>query len=272
MSTTYTSLFKLSVAHSYYASGLCECMRYEATQETNSIFQKYGMLLRIEQSGFEVYTTTNQALETYLNYVSQVSQQTAFVFSGIVTDANFHNFTNVPMDEIGVLSYESDQTLSEASSETIQLQETFIQKDSTQKALSITIKIADIIQWQQTSDHVQFNIQLQARETQWNYYIINNSNQEYNKLEIQSTEPTIAFTGSTAVTLQNGQNALLFTSNNPQIPLKNEVTYQFNLINTRKTIAGERQEIVVKGLPIPNPQNLQIQDDLTIASLMYVYI
>lgn len=272
MSTNYTSLCKVSVAHSYYASNVCECMLYEATQDTKAIFQKYGMILRIQQSGFEVYTTSNQSIETYLNYISQISQQTAFSFLGIATDPNYFNFTAIPINEIGVLSYQSDQTVADASSNSIQLQETFVQKSNSQNALAITIKFDDIIRLQQTNDHIQFNIQLQARETQWKYYIINNSNQEYNKLEIQSTEPTIAFTGPTEATLQNGQNAQLFIATNQKIPLKNEVTYQFNLINTRKTIAGERQEIIIKGLPIPNPQNLQIQNDHTIASPMYVYI
>jgi len=272
MSTTYTSLFKVSVSHSYYASNVCECMLYEASSETSAIFQKYGILLRIEQSGFEVYTTTGQSIETYLKYITQASGQNAFEFYGVTTDANFYNFTNVLMDEIGVLTYESDQTVLDTSSKSIQLQETFVPVTTTQHALAITIQFEDIIRLQQTNDQIAFNISLQARETQWNYYIINNSNQEYNQLEIQSTEPTIEFSGSTEVTLQNGQNALLFTSTNSKIPLKNEVAYQFNLINTKKTIAGERQEIIIKGLPIPNPQNLQIQNDHTIASLMYVYI
>ncbi|PTX64049.1 hypothetical protein C8N46_101659 [Kordia periserrulae] len=272
MNVVYTSLFKVAVSHSYYASNICECMSYKASATTEKILSKYGIVLRNEHDGFEIYTTANQSIETFLTYITNVAGHTAFEFEGVANDQNFYNFTNIPINNVGVLTYESNQTIAEASSTTIQLQETFVPSNTAANALKVTIYFDDIIRLQQTNDHVQFGIQLQARKTQWNYYIINNSNQEYNQLEIQSTDENIQFSDATEVTLQNNQKALRFTSNTSQIPLKNEVTYQFNLINTRKTIAGERKEIIIKGLPIPNPQNISIQNDHTIASLMYVYI
>lgn len=272
MNVVYTSLFKIAISHSYYASNTCECMSYKASTTTETMLSKYGIVLRNEQDGFEIYTTTNQSIETFLTYITNVSGHTAFEFDGITSDANFYNFTNIPINKVGVLTYESNQTVTEDSNTTIQLQENFVPSNSATNALKITIYFDDIIRLQQTNDHIQFSIQLQARETQWNYYIINNSNQEYNQLEIQSTDEHIQFSEVSEVTLQNHQKALLFTSNTNNIPLKNEVTYQFNLINSRKTIAGERKEIIIKGLPIPNPQNISIQNDHTIASLMYVYI
>ena len=272
MSMIYTPLCKVTISHSYYASNICECMVYDATTETKSVLNKYRLVLRKTQSGFELYSTTNQSIETYLNYITQVSGQTAFEFLGTTTDQHFYNFTNIPINELGVLTYESDQTVNDASHTSIQLKETFVEAASTQNALSITLKFEDIIRLQKTNDPIEYSIQLQARETQWIYYIINNSNQEYNQLEIQSTNENIQFTKTAETTLQNGDKALPFSSQPTKIPLKNEVTYTFNLINTKKNIAGERKEIVIKGLPIPNPENLQIQDDHTIASLIYLYI
>ncbi|AXG69266.1 hypothetical protein KORDIASMS9_01486 [Kordia sp. SMS9] len=271
MNTTYTLLFNVSVSHSYYASNVCECLLYEAAAETQATFQKYGLTIRKTNDGFEVYSTTNQSLETYLNYISQVSGQTAFEFLGRTTDQNFYYFTDIPMNEVGVLTFTSDQTNSDASNNSIMLKETFVQKAATQHALQLTIKFEDLIQAKKTNDPIAYSIQLQARQTQWVYYIINKSNQEYNQLEIQSTDAAIQFTAAAEITLQNGDIALPFSSQ-IQIPLTNEVTHQFNLINTKKTISGERKEIIFKGLPIPNPQNLQTQDDHTIASLVYLYI
>jgi hypothetical protein len=246
-------------------------MQFKASTETDTLMRKYGLVLRLNPDGFEVYTSNSQPLETSLTYITQVSGQTAFEFVGITTDPNFYYFTDIPMNEVGFLNYSSDQTATDASNTSIQLTENFVQEAASQHAMKITIQFDDLIKLYNNTT-IAYSIALQARETQWNYYIINNSNQEYNQLEIQSTDENIQFSGSTAVTLQNGQNALLFSSQTTKIPLKNEVTYTFNLISTKKTIAGERKEIVVKGLPIPNPQNLQVQDDHTIASLMYVYI
>ncbi len=271
MSTTYTLLFKVSVSHSYYASNVCECLVYNTTPETQTTFQKYGLMLRKTNDGFEVYTTSNQATEAYLNYITQVAGQTAFEFLGTTTDQNFYYFTDIPMNEVGVLTFTSDQTTNNASNSNILLKETFVSQASTSYALQLSIAFKDIIQTQKTTNTVTYSIQLQARETQWIYYVINKSNQEYNQLEIQSTDENIQFTAMEETTIQNGEKALPFSSQT-QIPLTNEVTHQFNLINTKKTIAGERKEIIFKGLPIPNPQNLQIQNDHTIASLVYLYI
>ncbi|EDP97199.1 hypothetical protein U8527_02590 [Kordia algicida OT-1] len=270
MNVTYTSLFKTTVAHSYYASNICECLQYKASTQTTTIFDKYGFVMRLLHNGFEIYTNTSQTIEEKLNYISQVAGIDAFNFYGITTDQNFYNFTNIPMNELGVLTYVSDAT-DVSTDATIQLAETIISDTTTQYAVSISIKFDDIIRLKKSSDAIHFNIQMQARETQWNYYIINNSNQEYNQLEITGSND-IQFGQSEAVTLQNGQKALLFTSKTTKIPLKNEVTYTFDLINTKKTIAGDRKEIILKGLPIPNPQNLQVNNDHTIVSLIYIYI
>ncbi|MBC8754350.1 hypothetical protein H2O64_06685 [Kordia sp. YSTF-M3] len=270
MNITYTSLFKVSVAHSYYASGICECLQYKASTASQTLMDKYGFILKATTNGFEVYTT-NQSIETHLNYITQVSETTAFTFVGITSDQNFYNFTELPINELGVLTYTSTSTANVEANETIQLAENFVTDTTTQEVVSITITFDDLIRLHKTTNNVQFNIQMNARETQWYYYIINNSNQEFKKLVIES-DNDIQFSGPTAATLQNGQNALLFSSETTKIPLKNTVEYTFNLTNTKTTLAGERTEIIIKGLPIPNPQNLQVNNDHTIASLMYVYI
>ncbi|WP_420571505.1 hypothetical protein [Kordia sp.] len=271
MSITYISLFKVTVSHTYYASNVCECLQYKATTSTKTILDKYGLILRILTDGFEVYTSSEQSIETHLNYISQVSGITAFQFEGITTDANFYNFTDISTNELGILSYASDMTETSSNTTKIQLSETFIKEANNQKTITVAIKFDDIIRLQKIMNPISFSIQLQARKTEWNYYVVNNSNQEYNQLVIEGANE-IQFTSPTEQILQNGQKALLFSSKPTKIPLKNEVTYTFDLVNTKQTISGERKEIVIKGLPIPNPQNLQIQDDHTIASLIYVYI
>ncbi len=77
---TYTSLFKVIVAHSYYASSICDCLRYKANADTQKFIDKYGLVMRLTNNGFELYTTTNQSIEDYLNDITQVSETTAFDF------------------------------------------------------------------------------------------------------------------------------------------------------------------------------------------------
>lgn len=268
---TYTSLFRVTVAHSYYSSGYCECLQYKPSLNTQTLMNTYGLILKSNTTGLEVFATTNQPMESYLNYIKRVSETTGLTFMGIATDPNFYNFTELPINQLGVLSFASNRTHNDAESENIQLVETFDTTSNSQNAVSITIQFDDLLKLYTIQNPLQFSILLNARKTQWNYYIINNSNQEFKQLEIQS-DPEIQFSNSTTVTLQNGQNALVFSSQNTKIPLKNSVQYHFNLINTKTTLSGERTEIIINGLPIPNPQNLQVNNDLTIASLIYVYI
>jgi len=207
-------------------------LQYTASAETKTLLNKYGFVLRMLQDGFELYTSSNQSLETHLNYIAQVSGKNSFEFVGTTTNPNFYNFTAIPMNELGVLTYSSDQTSTDTSSDTILLTETFVSGSPSQYAVKINIKFDDIIRLQKTINYLNYNIQLKSRQTQWNYYIINNSNQQYNQLEIQSTNENIEFSEATEATLQNGQKALLFKSKTTKIPLKNEVTYKLDLINT----------------------------------------
>lgn len=270
MSITYTHLFKVMILHTYYMSNICECLQYRANSKTKIIQDKFGFVFKLLPDGFEFYTSSSQPIETYLNYITKVTGATAFEFEGITDYANFYNFTDIPINELGVLSYESDKSKT-LSNDIIQLSETFVKDINNQKAITISVKFKDIISLKKSNSNIVFHVQMQARKTIWNYYIINNSHQEYDELTIQGSKE-IQFTTPTETTLQNGQKALLFSSDSTKIPLKNEATHTFELVNTKKTISGDRKEIIIKGLPIANPQNLQIQNDHSIASLIYVYI
>jgi hypothetical protein len=271
MNTTYTSLFRITTLHTYYASNICEGLHYNASPTTQTIIDKYGLIVRKNTNGFELYTTTNQPIEEYLNYIKQVTEEKAFEFSGTTIDQNFYNYTaEIPLTNIGILSYEKKQDT--ATAMPIELTKTFIPKSDTKNAIHLKIEYDDIIRLRKTNTSIEFQIQLNARKTQWRYYIINNSNQNFNELAIESNTDEIQFSNEGETTLQNGQRALLFSSGTHKIPLKNTAENKFNLINTKTTIAGNRKETVFKGLPIPNTMNLQILEDDTIASLMYVYI
>lgn len=271
MNTTYTSMFRVHVTHSYYASNVCECFKYEAHPQTQALMQKYGIVLHVMNSGFELFAATNQTIETFLTYISQVSNQTSFDFWATTTTQNFYNFTKVPYNMLGTLTY-SSANIGNESSDGILLLENFEANSSAEKAMNVSIQFQDVISLQKENQILQFNIQLEARSTQWNYFIIQNSDQSYQELSIQSKDRSIHFSKPQQTTLQNGQKAVCFSSEETKIPLHDTIINPLDLINTKKTASGERNEIIIKGLPIPNPENLQIQNDHTIASVAYVYI
>ncbi len=269
MNTNYTSLFNISVLHSYFASGNCESLMYNPSIDTKKIIDTYGFAVRKKQNGFELYASTNQSIEDYLNYIKQVTGVDNFEFTGSAINQSFYNYTaEISLIEIGILSYENNTQ----TNSPITLEETFISKSDTQEVLNIKIKFDDIINAHKTNPNLVFQIQLNARKTQWQYNIINNSNQSFIEIAIESNTEKIQFSNEGKVTLQNGQQATLFSSGTTLIPLKNTTEYKFDIVNIKQTIAGNRKEIIFKGLPIPDPSNIKILEDNTIASPMYVYI
>ena len=271
MTTSYTSLFSVSISHTYFASGNCESLQYKAMQNTQKIIDKYGFVLRLHTNGFELYTNTNQSIDDYLNYIQHVTETDTFEFTGIVTDQNFYNYTaEIPLTEIGVLSYENTNNLTTGNS--IELSKKFSPQSDVQNPVQIKILFKDIIDAHNLNSNTTFQIQLHARKTQWHYNIINSSNQNFDELEVESNTPDIQFSNKGETTLQNGQTALLFSSGEDQLPLKNVPEYNFDLINTKTVISGSRKETIFKGLPIPDAANLQIVENDVIASLMYIYI
>lgn len=269
MSTSYTSLFSITAMHTYFESGICETLAYNPSADTKKIIDTYGLIIRRMTNGFQLYASTNQTIEDYLNYITQVTGSDAFEFNASATDQGFYQYTaEIPLNKIGILSYENNGQ----ANMPITLQETFIPQAETLDIIRIKIKFEEIINAEKANANLAYQIQLTARQTQWQYYIINNSNQNYNEIEVQSNTEEIQFSNEGETELQNGQKALLFSSGTTRIPLKNSAEYSFDLINNKQTIAGNRKETIFKGLPIPNVSNLQILDDQTIASPMYVYI
>lgn len=268
MNTNYTLVFNIDIKHSYFASGICEDLICNPTIDTKQIIDKYGFIIRKTQSGFQLYSNTNQSIEDYLQYIQQVTETNAFEFTGTAINQAFYNYTaEIPVTEIGVLSYKSN----ELTTSPIALEKTFVAKNDASNAITIKIQFDDIIK-ADTTDNLTYQIQLHARKTQWQYHIINSSNQEYTEIAIESNATEIQFINEGETTLQNGQKATLFSSGETLIPLKNVAEHKFDIVNTKQTIAGSRKETIFKGLPIPNPSNQIILDNGTIASPMYVYI
>ncbi len=97
-------------------------------------------------------------------------------------------------------------------------------------------------------------------------------------MQLQSPQitgkPAINFTGPQDVVLDNGQQAMLFSSGDNLIPLSIIGNNKFDLVskpaaNGNKNAASK---IIFKGLPIPDPMRTSSAEGNKIASKMYVYI
>jgi hypothetical protein len=87
----------------------------------------------------------------------------------------------------------------------------------------------------------------------------------------------ISFGGPENVTIDNGQQAMLFTSDN-LIPLSEVPVHRFNLVNNSDNSANQKVspgKLIFKGLPNPDPVRIGIDmagKDTRVVSPMYVYV
>ncbi|HEY0175155.1 MAG TPA: hypothetical protein VGC08_02180 [Pedobacter sp.] len=144
----------------------------------------------------------------------------------------------------------------------------------------IMLYFDDILKFSTETGYTQFDIRYQARATQWQYFVINRSSVLLTDPAI-SGKDNISFEGPENVFTASGQAALLFSSGTHLIPLSEQSSYRFDLVN-RPASAGESSgskpvtpKIIVKGLPNPDPQWIgRVTGDVKgqLSSPMYIYL
>ena len=272
MTSEYNILFSMAVTHTYYQSGYCKHIVYKASEDTKKIMNAYSFVLMYADTGFSFYTEKTPSLEKLLKYIENVTGMTSFNFEASVTDPAFYQFTQFPVNKIGIINYESNRS-SEAGRKLI-LKGVFKERTDTLCLFTLKIRFADLIAYINDRSSVTFYAEFQARSTQWQYNIINNSGQHFDELFIRS-HSEIIFNKPENIVMENGQKAFSFSSGAYRIPLKEVPEYQFDLVSTTMKLGKSRSKTLFKGLPYPAPDVMKITNEAhqeEVTSLMYVYI
>ncbi|MEP5341087.1 MAG: hypothetical protein ABJL44_10845 [Algibacter sp.] len=271
--SSFSEIFSLEVLHSYYQGDICKGLSYNPILTSEDLMKRFSFKQRLTDTGFSFYTNSD-SIAQLLNYITHTTGETSFEFEVTTEDPHFYQFTDLPINQIGIIKYNSGSISSVSETNEIVLKSEFVPVLETNILFNITINFEDLIALNNKQDMTYYQIQFEARSTQWKYYILNNSAQFFGQLSINGTSE-INFEGPEDVMLQNGENALLFSSGDALLALSEIPKYSFNLISTTKKSDANRSKIIFKGLPNPNPNTLEIVTDKAtplVASLMYVYI
>lgn len=273
MSSNYTLLFSIVIEHTYYSNEICIDLQYTPSTETQRLMDKYTLRILKTPEGFSFYASTSQSIKGFLNYLRTTDNTTSFSFDVLSMNQEFTVFTaEYPIDALGTISFDSTRTTMVESTNV--LQGAFTSSPMSQISFSISIDYDAIIRFRESGNNPKYKILFTARKTQWRYYIINNSNQHFEKLEIQS-KSGIQFREPKEVTLQNGAVALMFSSGEMKLPIKEKVEDMFNLLGTKTNLGNTRTQTIISGLPIAKPTSIEIykEGDVTqVASPLYIYI
>jgi hypothetical protein len=269
-----TLLFSVTVEHTYYTDGICVDLQYRPSQETQVVMNRYALLLQKTPIGFSLYASTDQSIKEYLNYIKRTENTTSFSFDVVSMNQDFTVFTDYPITSLGIFSFNSTNSIV-VDGVTI-LKEVFEPRTASNISFSVTIDYDAIIRFRESGNNPFYIIKFIARKTQWRYYIINNSNQHFEKLEIKGNSD-VQFDAPIEVTLPNNKTALLFSSGDTKLPLQENATRTFNLLGTKTNLGNTRTQIILNGLPIAKSNSIETYTEeeggtTQVASPLYIYI
>ena len=265
--------FNVDVSHSYFEHNICNCLRYSHGPVTRALARRFDLRIRKRVSGFGFYINTRASLSSFLQYAAVATGQTYFDFEISASNPAFSFFTESPAGWLGRLVYDSNSGLNIHSGNIVQLVPEHVAGANAPNVGLLRVHFADMI----NNGSMQFTISYSARTTQWQYFIINSSAVQLQNPSV-SGKTGISFTGPENVTMETGQQAILFTSGEKLLPLAEVPKYKFNLVNNSASNGGQpasSTQVIFRGLPNPDPERIgtaMIGEAVRVVSPMYVYV
>jgi hypothetical protein len=273
--SNFIKMFGVMVYHTFFDNSKCNCLHFIPDNQTERILKKFGFIINTATNGFDLFYNATSSIDSILDYVAKTTSQDYFEFNIKSSNPNFILFTALPINWLGQITYSSQDDKNQNNNGSIQLGQTLETKDKTQFFGQLKIYFEDIKKYKTSSKPIHFEINFKARETQWQYYVINRNSIPLNNPCI-TEKGSIQFDGPEKVTLQTGEQALLFTSNDTYIPLSEKPKYKFDLINKNTSEESNQKntnsKIIIKGLPVPDVSRIGIIENNQVASPMYIYL
>lgn len=270
----YQYLFQLDVYHSYFQKGLCSCLVFKPEIETKHLMERFGFIIKSKINGIGFYINGPQSPEQLLGDIERATGENSFCFEMISNNPDFNLFTELPPNWVGQLLYDSSDSL--VLDHKVKLNQQLSVNDDTMFLGKVTLRFADILKFSDQTGFANFDIQYQARATQWQYFVINRSSVLLNAPSISGKGP-IDFDGPQHVVTEAGEAALLFSSGSNLIPLSETPIHKFDLLN--HPVSSDNRslppQIIIKGLPMPNPKwvgKVTGKTNEYLSSPMYVYL
>lgn len=268
--SNYNIVFRVSIFHSYFENSICNCVSINLKPAAAFLLKRFNFMIRNTINGIEFYSNSSN-VSALLNYISEATSLTSFDFELTTNNDGFNYFTDLPMDWAGQLAYDSKYKLNRQEQGTTQLVPQLSASMYQPIFGSLVVHFNDLMK----NVPVHFTIDYKARATQWQYFIINKSAMKLDNPKIIG-KSEIEFEGPQNITIETGENAMLFSSNENLIPLNALPIYKFDLIDspTKEIIKNTPVKTIIKGLPTPGVAQVGIlkSDIKFVSSPMYVYV
>lgn len=272
-----TKVFSIRYTHAYFNNEPTSFLKFFPSPNTKQLMDRYGILINTMTDGFDLYANTSQALDEYLKYVQNATQVDSFDFDIQTEDPLFYNYTALPIDWQGVFEFSSERSQYDAQLNIFMLEEQLSPPQETNTTATLSINFTDIINAISDYSEANYKISFAVRQTQWRYYIINNSNLSFEYFKIDSGDHAI-FEPGIKETLSNNQEATMFSSGANRLALSKFPDHNYNLVGINAVNGSAQQQastILFKGLPTANPSSfnlITVNEETVVVSPMYIYI
>lgn len=272
--SNFIKLFSVAVYHTFYDNNKCNCLHFMPNPETVKMFHKFGFRMNDNSNGFELFSNTKSSVSDLLDYILKTTHQDYFEFDISCSNPNFIFFTALPINWLGTIMYSSQDPKNQINKDSVLLNQILDTKPMSAYFGHLKIYFDDL---KKNTNPLLFELNFTARATQWQYYFINKNNVQLSNLSITEKE-NIQFEGPEKMTLQTGEQALLFTSGKTNIVLSEKPKYKFDLVNKSTTNyslpANSKGKIIFKGLPVPDVSRIGIIENQNnqVTSPMYIYL
>ena len=275
---SFTKIVGVSVFHTYFENNKCNCLGIIPNRESELILNKFGFKLNYNSNGFDLYCNSTSTVTSVLDYIEKTTSVRYFEFMIKSNDANISLYTQMPINWLGQVNFSSQDAKNQNNQNSFVLNQILEPSNYNTHFGSLKIYFQDIQNSQDLSIPIHFDINFSARATIWQYYIINRNAIPLENPSILEKGKT-PFYGPELVTIQTGEQALLFTSNTTLIPLSQKPKYKFDLINTTITSELTPKKIsvktILKGLPVPDVSPIgiiKVNGQNQVLSPMYIYL
>jgi hypothetical protein len=273
MRENYKPVLTVSLLHNYFKNGLCNDALLKPDALTKQLFTRFNFLARNTENGVVLYIGSKTPVADLLKYISKSTGVSFFRFSILVSEPQFLMITQLPVDQAGMMIYDTKHVSGNSKDGDLQLEGVLSADPAVDCMGMLTVHFDDIVNFETVNDHPQFIISFKARSTLWQYYIINKTQFSFKNLSIAANKDTPFGDPATVVT-EDGNTASLFSSLT-LIPLSQEPLFQFDLVYNAAGKNGMITKTLYKGLPLPAPDQfglIQVQNESQLSSPMYVYL
>ncbi|MBV1873616.1 MAG: hypothetical protein KUG80_02480 [Gammaproteobacteria bacterium] len=274
-------ILQIRLFHEYFDSGFMQDVILLPAPETKKFIDKYELLIVQDKEGFSLHYFGCNSFSDFCQSLSILLVQQSFVFYIKSYGLSFSVISEWPLSWLGLVHY-SSRNFVLSHTEEVELLADFVSDGDFKDDIFAQISIfpQDLFNPDGVCVYQIFDVKIQARKTQWFYYIFNRSGLDLSA-PVVTNRKGIEFNAPESIIFDNGEEVLRFSSGENHFVLCETAKTTLKLIDYPSPVQSgvyenvQASKEIIRDLPIPmvDKINIKISKGQQLAcSEMYVYV